>query len=299
MKNEVNSNNQENALGVLWQLEERFMFDGAAASTAVDVVDSTITEAPIAATTEESTDTNTSNEGNLLDELTDYVVPDGPVNEIVFVDTSVDDYETLLADIDPNIQVVLLDSQQDGIEQIARYLAQSQSQSIDASHIISHGDQGELRLGTGVLNLASMQGEYADELAIINQALTADADFLIYGCNFGEGEIGQEAVELLAELTGADIAASNDLTGSAALGGDWDLEVQVGNIEADTFEAVAFQAVLIVPSIIAEDDLSSGDYAGGSGWNGDWIESDGTQDPNAGNVLRVGGQLQVGGGVGT
>ena len=40
-----------------------------------------------------------------------------------------------------------------------------------------------------------------------------DADLLIYGCNFGQGEAGQEAMETLAELTGADIAASTDRTG--------------------------------------------------------------------------------------
>lgn len=35
-----------------------------------------------------------------------------------------------------------------------------------------------------------------------------------------------------AQLTGADIAASNKLTGSSALGGDWTLEVNTGSIEA-------------------------------------------------------------------
>ena len=33
-------------------------------------------------------------------------------------------------------------------------------------------------------------------------------------------------------LTGADVAASDDLTGSAWLGGDWDLEYVSGEIEA-------------------------------------------------------------------
>ena len=55
----------------------------------------------------------------------------------------------------------------------------------------------------------------------------------------------------LADLTGADIAASDDLTGSAALGGDWDLEAKTGNIEADiTFVAGttdAYNGVLNTP----------------------------------------------------
>ena len=36
----------------------------------------------------------------------------------------------------------------------------------------------------------------------------------------------------MSELTGADVAASNDLTGNAAKGGDWDLEIATGKIEA-------------------------------------------------------------------
>jgi hypothetical protein len=38
-------------------------------------------------------------------------------------------------------------------------------------------------------------------------------------------------LERLSELTGADIAASANPTGNAALGGDWELEVQIGRIE--------------------------------------------------------------------
>jgi hypothetical protein len=47
-----------------------------------------------------------------------------------------------------------------------------------------------------------------------------------------EGEAGQAFVERLAQLTGADVAASDDRTGSAALGGDWQLETRTGGIEA-------------------------------------------------------------------
>ena len=53
---------------------------------------------------------------------------------------------------------------------------------------------------------------------------------------------------MLGELTGADIAASNDLTGSAELGGDWELEVATGNIETvvavDEQVQTAFAGVL-------------------------------------------------------
>ncbi|GKS68322.1 hypothetical protein W03_03260 [Nitrosomonas sp. PY1] len=158
-----------------------------------------------------------------------YEAPTDPVNEIVFVDAHVENYEAILGGIDPNIQIVLLDSQKDGVKQIADYL--TQRQSVDAIHIISHGSSGSLQLGTGSLTLDSMTQQYVAEMAVIKQALSEQADILIYGCDFAEGQIGQETTILLEQLTGADVAASNNETGHTDLGGDWNLEVQTGAIE--------------------------------------------------------------------
>ncbi len=229
-------------LGILLALEPRIMFDGAAFVTGAEVFQE---QAPqdfifpdtIPPDNQESTADPLTGSIDLYSALSTVSTPSDRI-EIVFIDTSVEDFQTLMEGIDPNAEVILLDSTRDGIEQIAEILGERTD--IDAVHIISHGDSGELRLGTGVLNLGSMQGEYTDELATINKALTDEADFLIYGCNFGEGEGGQEAASLLAELTGADIAASDDLTGAEALGGDWDLEVSTGTI--DTPLAINAQA---------------------------------------------------------
>jgi hypothetical protein len=42
------------------------------------------------------------------------------------------------------------------------------------------------------------------------------------------GELGENFVNKIGYLTGADIAASTDLTGSALLGGNWNLEKLTG-----------------------------------------------------------------------
>ena len=49
------------------------------------------------------------------------------------------------------------------------------------------------------------------------------------GCKIGAD---LEFVETLAQLTQADIAASNDLTGNKDNGGDWQLEINLGEIES-------------------------------------------------------------------
>ncbi len=46
----------------------------------------------------------------------------------------------------------------------------------------------------------------------------------------------------MAELTGADVAASDDRTGHESLGGDWDLEYTAGDIEAEVAVSLPVQA---------------------------------------------------------
>ncbi|MGH3996459.1 MAG: DUF4347 domain-containing protein, partial [Pseudonocardiaceae bacterium] len=200
-----------------------------------------------------------ASDDQLLEALATHQPPAGR-REVVFVDTSVEDYRTLIAGIDPSAEVVLLDATQDGVEQIAEVLVGRSG--IDAIHIVSHGSQAELRLGTARLTLDSMTGRYVDELAVFGQALTDEADLLVYGCDFGQGQLGQEAATTLAEITGADVAASEDATGHATLGGDWDLEFRAGSVETTavlSFEAQAnWMGLLAPPSIDLDANDSSG-----------------------------------------
>ena len=109
---------------------------------------------------------------DLPDDLADYLIAsimDTNRNLAIYgnliIDTSVDDYETLLSGVNPDAEVVLLDADRDGVEQIAEALAGREG--FDAIHIVSHGNQGELRLGNDSLTFDSMLGEHADELEIL------------------------------------------------------------------------------------------------------------------------------------
>ena len=217
----------------LLSLESRLMFDAAATATASEVNQEQVAQAQAESAVSaegnggEPTAAETESQ-DLLQAIASYS-PGESTTEVAFVDPTVPDYQTLSAGMGPNVQIVMLDGGQDGMEQIAASLAGRTG--IDAIHIISHGAEGQLSLGTGTLTQASMTGQYADELAIIQQALSEQADILVYGCDFAEGDVGQDAVALLSQLTGADVAASTDATGAASLGGDWILETQTGAIE--------------------------------------------------------------------
>ncbi|MGK7938750.1 MAG: DUF4347 domain-containing protein [Crocosphaera sp.] len=167
-----------------------------------------------------------------------------PNLEFLFIDTSVNDYQTLIDGITPTapngqMMVVTLDQTMDGIEQISEALAQY-TQEVTAVHIVAHGEAGSLQLGNGSLNSSNLS-QYQDELSIWGNALTNDGDILVYGCNVAEGAVGEQFVDQLTGMTGADIAASDDLTGNEGLGGDWDLEYQMGDLETPILFSQATQ----------------------------------------------------------
>ena len=69
---------------------------------------------------------------------------------------------------------------------------------------------------------------YKQALQQIGASLTVGGDILLYGCNVAESATGLRFINRLAHFTGADVAASDDTTGNAALGGDWQLEAATG-----------------------------------------------------------------------
>ncbi len=146
---------------------------------------------------------------------------------LLFVDSSVADYQKF-AEAAIDVDVFILDATQNGIQQVSSVLATYAN--VASIHIVAHGAMGTLEVGNSLLD-GSHLSLYQDEILGWGQVLAPDADILLYSCNVGEGLVGQAFVNQLGSLTGADIAASDDLTSSQAWGGDWDFEVTTGSIE--------------------------------------------------------------------
>jgi hypothetical protein len=153
-------------------------------------------------------------------------VPAGARTEIVFVDTGVAGYEAIVAGVTAGVEVVLINSSADGLSQMLKTL--EGREGIDAIHVASHGEAARLLLGSSTLHLGNL-GSHADDLAAIGRALAADGDIHLWGCDIGKSQEGRDFVQALAEATGADVAASDDLTG---LLGDWELELATGDVAA-------------------------------------------------------------------
>ncbi|MGB7307177.1 MAG: DUF4347 domain-containing protein, partial [Burkholderiaceae bacterium] len=157
-----------------------------------------------------------------------------PRRELIVVDAGVQDAELLVEQLQAGatqgrqFSVLFIESDTDGISQISDYL--DNGTGFDAVHILSHGQAGEVTLGNTSLNAASVH-QRADELAGWSDALSPDADLLFYGCDLAANLSGVDLINEIAAITGADVAASDDLTGAQSLGGDWELEISTGTIE--------------------------------------------------------------------
>ncbi|MEP3225399.1 MAG: Ig-like domain-containing protein [Parasphingorhabdus sp.] len=167
--------------------------------------------------------------------------------DYIFIDTNVENYQELADTWAGKGIIVLIDGNSDGIDQIMAALAGADN--IGAIHLVSHGDNGVFWLGTTRIDSASVSGALAASLASIGAKLAPNGDILIYGCDVGADEAGQQLMNALAAVTGADIAASIDDTGSILRGGDWTLESRLGQVDAASLVARNWDGLLASTAI--------------------------------------------------
>jgi len=176
-------------------------------------------------------------------------------HELVILDAGVENIQQLIEGIKPEIDWVVMNRNQDGIEQITRILANHPD--ITTLHIISHGAPGCLFLGNTQLTLETLEsyttqlqswfaasppssqhwGSKDSQSAIVQSPLLfkvpnigdsgyKEPSILLYGCKVAAGDAGAECIRKLHDLTGANIAAAQTPTGNAS----WDLDVTLGPI---------------------------------------------------------------------
>ncbi|WP_242058452.1 DUF4347 domain-containing protein [Microcoleus sp. FACHB-SPT15] len=169
---------------------------------------------------------------------------------VVFIDAGVENYQQLVNGVISSAEVFVLEAAADGIEQISQVL--QQRQDVGSVHIVSHGAPGCLYLGNTQLSLDTFN-RYATQLQQWNAP-----SLLLYGCNVAAGDAGEEFLAKLHQLTGANIAASTTPTGNAALGGNWELEVVLGQqqplLAFSPSVMAAYEGILNTPSVLSVSD---------------------------------------------
>ncbi|TWT50242.1 Serine-aspartate repeat-containing protein D precursor [Rubripirellula amarantea] len=221
----------------LWQhLEPRVLFD-AAPEAEVTTVDDTAAQdsEPEVAIVAASDETTSASVEELDQEAT---------RELVIVDASVENYQSLVADLLGNqdesrtFEVIVIEADEDGIARLTEVLGQRDN--LDALHLVSHGEEGAFKLGHTWINDHSLTAN-AGAISAWGDAIKDSGDILLYGCDVAGNATGQELVESLAALTQQQVAASDDGTGSANQDGDWHLEYHVGNVDTDVAVSESFQ----------------------------------------------------------
>ncbi|WP_298303488.1 Ig-like domain-containing protein [uncultured Erythrobacter sp.] len=170
-------------------------------------------------------------------------------NDYIFIDTSVENYQELAATWRDRGTIVFIDSSSDGVDQMLAALAGASD--IGAIHIVSHGENGMFWLGGTRIDSAALTGELAASFASLGAKLSVGGDILLYGCDVGADAVGQQLIDNLAAITGADIAASIDDTGSILRGGDWTLENRLGLVETASLVAENWQGLLAPTALVS------------------------------------------------
>ncbi len=184
-------------------------------------------------------------------------------NMVVVIDSRVNDQAQLLSDFraaNPNfeINVVTVGETDDAFAKLAMHLETNQLQ-FSSIVVFSHGQDGGLLLGNQLVNSANLNS-YQSSLERIQQYSTTGADLLLYGCDVAATDEGKNFVNQLARLSGLEVAASVDATGTSAVNKalNWNLEYQRGEVVVAQMQTTANVGALNVFVVNSNADSGGG-----------------------------------------
>ncbi len=248
-----------------YRLEDRVLFEAGAVTQAAEAAaaENTNAEAVVAEAQEASADAE--NSSVVTDaELAEVALPpqtgddaaadpdgifgfDGAVDSpaeaqgnkvLVVINSSVADAGKIVNDLGENYEILYLQRGTDAMDAINDYLDAHGDTEYAALHIVSHGSDGFFTLNGEKIDNDSFNP--ADWKAI-GEHLADDADIHIYGCDTARTDEGKALIQNIADLTGADVAASTNDTGA---NGDWDLEYRTGLVESATISPAEYDYTL-------------------------------------------------------
>ena len=122
-----------------------------------------------------------------------------PKREIAFIDRGVDDLETLLTGIRPDVEPILLSNDEPAPRQMARAV-QGREGQLDAIHVIAHGRPGEVSFSAGALTVETID-QYAADLAAAGAAVGSHGDLRLWSCAVAHGERGAAFIDAVARAS--------------------------------------------------------------------------------------------------
>jgi len=216
--------------------------------------------------------------------------------DAVLIDGALDDQELLLSAAEGADLIHVYDSRYQSADEVLAEVvswADGHNQQLDSLSILSHGRDGAFELGDEKQTTASLNQSQDNQNSwqSLARVLDSDADIYLYGCNLAASADGEALLESLAGLTGANVHASDDLTGS---GGDWVLEVSTASANGMTplnVELLQHYHYSLGNETVADQFINAA-FDGDDGtisWTSDWAEG-GESDGVSAGFIRVGDQ---------
>lgn len=223
-------------------LEQRFMFDGAAAAPVAEAAAAAAAAEANAAVANAIADAPAPVEVRAADPA-----KDGGKKEVVFVDTPVADYQSLEAGIRDGVAIVEIDGAKDGLAQIAQW-AQTNS-GYDSISILGHGSAATLNLGTTTLTSASLGSSVVqtgrDDRRLAHRRRRPHALRLRRRQGERRRSVPPSPTSRKPPAPTSRRCRPMRGDGAASLNGDWDLKKTTGQIEASPQALTDFHSTLV------------------------------------------------------
>lgn len=193
------------------------------------------------------------------------ILANSSVNELVILDATVPDKQMFYQQNKAGVKIVEIHANQDGLMQFSNIL--KNYHDLDTLHVVSHASDGVIYLGTSQITEQLLQ-ENNDIYATLDHALKDGADILFYGCELAKSEQGKQLLQQIASQANINVAASSNLTGNPELGGDWELDVSIGNIDSMKFWSTELENqylhVLAIPVFNTTPEITNISPGGGT-----------------------------------
>ncbi len=131
---------------------------------------------------------------------------------------------SLMAGVKAGATILQVHPKQDPIEQITTAI-KTAIYPVKSLHLITHASGKGLHFENLDLTVEKLE-QYSQLLQQWNIP-----EILLYGCNLAKNN--NEFIQILHQLTGANIAASSTPTGSQSQGGNWELDIKIGKVYSD------------------------------------------------------------------
>lgn len=139
---------------------------------------------------------------------------------IAFIDSSLINCDSLVQQVVSTARAIIVGSQDDGIREISKIMYDSSCREI---HLFSTGNPGCIHLGNSELSLNTLN-KYSSKLSgwfdnyRSDNSVELEPPYIsLYGCNLAAGDVGEELIVKLSQITGAKISASVNFFESSIL----------------------------------------------------------------------------------